>query len=123
MLLTSLASYISTQLSLVLDVSIFIGVVPLDVDVKHMLIRSIAGGTDSESGLIRQPIQILSYDLSYKDSEDFSLSIHNLISNKKGFPGVTGISYCSCIGRPHLIFQNERFYIFSATYLLSGLLS
>ncbi len=123
MLLTSLTSYISTQLSLTLDSSIFIGVVPVDVIVKHALIKTIAGGIESESKLIRQPIQILSYDFSYKDSEILSLSIHNLISEKKGFSGIANISYCSCIGRPHLISQSERFYIFSATYLLSGLLS
>jgi hypothetical protein len=123
MFLTSLTSYISTQLSLTLDTSIFIGVVPVDVDVKHVLIKITAGGTDSESGLIKQPIQILSYDFSYKDAEILAKNIHVLISGKSGFPGVSDLSQCSCIGRPVLISQSERFYIFSATYLISGTFS
>lgn len=123
MILSRLTSYISVQLSLVLDTSIFIGVMPSEIQCEHILLRLISGGIDNESGMSSVPIQVLSKARSYKDAEELAVSVHTLIGNKSGFVGVSDIQYCKTLMRPVLIGQNEDgFCIFSATYLLSGVL-
>jgi len=121
MILSELVTYIATQLSLIEDTTIFNGVVHIDaIEESHILIRMIAGGTDSISGMKKIPIQVLSYAKSYLAAENLAVSVHDLIGNKAGFVGITDITYCAVIGRPALITQDARgFYIFSATYLVS----
>ena len=121
MILTDLTNFLATQLSLILDTSIFIGVIPTDVQIPHVLIRTIAGGTDNQSGMSGIPIQTISKARSYKAAEDLAMSVHSVLKNKPGFDGISTINVCNVIMRPTLVNQStDGFYNFSATYQLYG---
>lgn len=115
---------IASELNFTLDIDIFYGSLPINYPEKYILIVETAGGTETESGIINQPIQVLCQDKSFYDAELLAHSVHDLLAQKKGFSDInlSTVCFCDVINRPHFISRGSNDeYIFNALYLVRKL--
>lgn len=119
--LLDLTTMIATSLSMTLNTNIFCGVLPITNPTTYILVREIAGGSESFSGMISQPIQVLCQDKSFFDADVLATSVHSLLARKPGFSNITlsEVYYCDVLERPHLISRGPNAeFVFTAQYLV-----
>lgn len=118
MFIEDLTDYIETNTALTIDTDLFIGMDQPDTSVRCVFVMDFAGGVDDWSGHSTRPIQVLVKDLTYLTAEALAYIIYDLLSNKAGFSGLSGIFYCEGLNRPFPVGRDQRgSYIFSSNFL------
>ena len=107
--------------TLVVDTNLFHGGDFYDSPDSCVVIDEIAGGSESESGMIRGPIQVIAKALSYEAASALIHSVYDVLANKPGLSDIDeSIHYSGVLQRPFLVEIDERKrYVFVATFLIA----
>jgi len=117
-----LAAYLNTNTGYTLNTNLFVGEEPVDSPDECLIVTSIPGSYDSESLMERRAIQVIAKAKSFIDAETASYAAYNLLTNKPGLTGLSGILYCESIYAPYPIDKDARDrYIFTFNLLISKL--
>ena len=122
--LSDFVKYIAANSSLILDTDLFVGVDVVDAPLKCVIVQESGGGTENESGMMLQPIQVIVKAQSYPEARELSYTVYDLLNNKSGFSSLSGVFYCEVFSLPALIDRGELgVYIFSTNFLLKRISS
>ena len=118
MFIEDLTDFIAAQTSLAIDADLFIGADQSNTPAKCVFVTEYAGGFETWTGHETRLIQILAKDLTYLTAEALANIVHDLLSNKPGFSGLSNVFFCEVLNRPFPIGRDQRgSYIFSSNYL------
>jgi len=122
--LSDFVKYIAANSSFILDTDLFVGVDVVDAPLKCVIVQESGGGTENESGMMSQPIQVIVKAQSYPEARELSYTVYDLLNNKPGFSSLSDVFYCEVFSLPALIDRGELgVYIFSTNFLLKRISS